>query len=417
MRKINQKAIILGGTNAHIALIQNLKQRGFHTLLIDHYAISPSKPFVDEHIQMSWHNTDAVIKLAKDRHVTLVIATSVDQANVTACYVSEKLGLPCPYSFNSVNLISNKIQMKRKFVDFGVPTAKYYEINNIEEITNIHFENAWVVKPADCGGSKGVRKVTNKLQLIFAAEEAFKLSKNHEIIVEEFCEGIEYSADCFINDGNAHVLLIREKHIHKGNQNTVLCSIASVTPPVNFSDSLFKKIEEVAQSIASGFNLQSTAMLIQFIVTNGIIYVLEFAPRTGGGLGPRVVELQTGFDIIDATINTYLGHPVTIALSKPSSILCAHHIYAHPGIMGEINNADLLLEEGYIDELYIHKTTGDEIGESFSSSDRPASFIATADNYDLLVSKINHVFSTLDIFNKDGKSIIQRNIHIGSGIQ
>ena len=48
-----KNALVLGGTVPHISLIKKLKERGYHTILVDFLSNPPAKTFADEHIQES----------------------------------------------------------------------------------------------------------------------------------------------------------------------------------------------------------------------------------------------------------------------------------------------------------------------------------------------------------------------------
>ena len=118
-------AIVLGGTVPHKYLINNLKERGFYTILIDYYSNPPAKTDADEHIQESTLDKEKVLEIAKNRNASLVISGCVDQANVTACYVSEKIGLHVPYSYETALRVTDKKLMKEGMVKAGIPTANY----------------------------------------------------------------------------------------------------------------------------------------------------------------------------------------------------------------------------------------------------------------------------------------------------
>ena len=109
-------AIVLGGTFPHIELIKNLQQRGYYAVLVDYLDHPPAKDFADEHLQESTLDQDRVLDIAQSRGAKLVISTCIDQANVTACYVAEKLGLPAPYSYETALSVTNKGLMKEKMV-------------------------------------------------------------------------------------------------------------------------------------------------------------------------------------------------------------------------------------------------------------------------------------------------------------
>jgi hypothetical protein len=140
--------------------------------------------------------------------------------------------------------------------------------------------------------------------------------------------------------------------------------------------------------------------------------VIEFAPRVGGGMNYRLVVLQTGFDIVDATVNAWLGRPSVLAANARPGYLAAHHVYAEAGRFGEVRNQDRLLQDGIVDEFYVHKARGMPIGPSRSSSDRVASFIVRAAGPDELLGKTGLAFERLDVLDVHGRSIIRRDIRL-----
>ena len=121
-----KKAIVLGGTNPHIELINQLHARGYYVILIDFLPHPPAKPYADIHIQESSMDMDLVVKIGKEYDVDLVICACIDQQNVTACYAAEKLGLTKPYSYDFAHKITNKGYMKDVMVENHIPTTRYH---------------------------------------------------------------------------------------------------------------------------------------------------------------------------------------------------------------------------------------------------------------------------------------------------
>ena len=120
-----KKAIVLGGTRPHITLIQKLKNRGYYVILLDYLSAPVAKEYADEHIQESTLDKDLVLRIAKEQNVDLVISTCIDQANVTAAYVCEKLGLPRPYDSEVALNVTDKLMMKDILIKNNIPTSKY----------------------------------------------------------------------------------------------------------------------------------------------------------------------------------------------------------------------------------------------------------------------------------------------------
>src|SRR5690554_5886296 len=119
-----QVAIVLGGTFPHISLLEKLKERGYYTVLIDYFENPPAKLYADEHVMASTLDKEAVLEISKQKEASLVISAYIDQANVTACYVAEKLNLPHPYSYETSLNVTNKLLMKNLMINNNIPTSK-----------------------------------------------------------------------------------------------------------------------------------------------------------------------------------------------------------------------------------------------------------------------------------------------------
>ncbi len=286
-------AIVLAGTQPHIPLIENLEARGYYVLLVDYLESPPAKRVADEHSRVSTLDMDAVLALARERRAALVIAACVDRANVTAAYVAETLGLPAPYGFTTAALVADKLKMKQRLASLGVPTAAFEVVRGVADVDRLSMPFPVVAKPIDTGGSKGVRKAADVEQLRQAVAQAFRITRAAELLVEEFLEGVEVSADCLVQDGEVRILMLRERFIERSVGGAVLSAYASVSP-ARISAAARDGIERATTDIARGFGLRTTPLLVQFMVDGDDVRVIEFAPRVGGGLNFRLVLLKTG---------------------------------------------------------------------------------------------------------------------------
>jgi biotin carboxylase len=406
LNNINVKpvAIVLGGTNPHKGLIKKLKLRGYYTLLIDYLPNPPAASESDEHIQESTLDTEKVLKICQERKANLVIASCVDQANITASFVSEKLDLPRPYSSKLASMIGNKISMKQKMYHHGIPTANFVTVKKGEKANIKDLEFPLVVKPSDTNGSKGVRKVENVNELNIALPVAVELSREKEAIIERFIEGDEIGIDCFIDHQEAHVLSTHKKRKPFLKDGSVIFSIGSISPPP-LTVSQNAQIAEVANKIANAFGFKNTPLLIQAIINEDEINVVEFAPRIGGGLNFRKIELFTGFDILNASIDSFLNLPVTVKTRKPDFYYSENHLYTCEGIFGEIIGFEALVESGVVEEFYLNKTKGSKIFPGNASKDRAGSYIVKGATIGEIKEKIKLVMQHVVVIDINGQKL------------
>lgn len=403
-----KKAIVLGGTSPHVLLINYLHELDYEVVLVDYLDNSPGKKVADKHIQASTLDFDAVYNIARDEKADLVISTCIDQANSTCCYVSEKLGLPHPYSYQTSLDVTDKGRMKVIFKEGGIPTSDFYTIHSEEEIDDSRFVFPLVVKPVDCNSSKGVRKVTTTSELHKYAAEALKLSRTRCAIVEGFVDGIEIQVDCIALENDVDVLLTRQKKQIKRDGDIVLQSTGSIIP-AQLTESLNTQALDIARKVAKSFCLKNTPFFYQAIVDSEGIKVLEFAPRIGGGLSYYILKNIVGVDVVKCAIQSFLGQEIRYKKTILSDCYSTNLIYMQPGIFDHVDGFDTLLEDGTIYESFVMKTPGTEIDSNMSSSNRVAAFIVKAVTYEELRQKERKAYDGIIVADVEGRDLLNRN--------
>lgn len=405
-----QVAIVLGGTFPHISLIEKLKERGFYTILIDYFENPPAKIFAHEHIQASTLDKDTVLKISKEQKATLVISAYIDQANVTACYVAEKLNLPHPYSYETALTVTDKVLMKNLMAKNNITTSKFVVIGNIEECENIDLLFPVIVKPSDSNSSKGVRKANSHKELKRFAKKAFDVSRNKKVIIEEYKIGKEIGIDCFISNGKAKVLITKERRKipSQMSQNE---QIFGCIWPMSLNDFDPKPYEQIAEKIAKAFGLDNTPLMIQAIVNQNEISIIEFGARFGGGESFRIIKRSTGFDTTNAVIDSYLGNNVIVTHHYPEFYYADNFIYSKQGTFSEIIGFDNLLKNNTIEYINAYKTKGTYINNELSSNNRVGAFVVKAPNIEELHKKINIAIENIEVYDINDNPIMRKDIY------
>lgn len=407
--KENPVAVVLGGTNPHIELIHQLQSRGYYVVLADYLDNPPAKSAADLHEQVSTMDEQAVLDVAKKHNAKLVISACVDQANITACYVAEQLGLTKPYSYKIASQITNKGFMKKVMVENEIPTTKYYYLENGEELQEFDLRFPVMVKPADSCAASGVKKANNPAELQEFLNEAKHVSRTGRTVVEEFFTGVEISAYCFIKDRQTHIIMASERLSVIEGENQVLKCYATVTPP-NISDAAMEKVKQAATQIAHAFVLDNTPLHIQALINGDEISIIEFAPRVGGGISYQTIRKNTGFDIISATIDSYLEKKVELQYSEIACCYSVNLIYGMPGIFDHVDGVDALLEEGIIESIHYHKTKGMRIYDDRASGGRIAAFLVKGNTRKEVCGKVAYAMEHMEAYDPEGKKIMRKDL-------
>lgn len=406
-----ERVIVLGGTAAHVALIDELHRRNYFVILVDYLDNPPAKNVADVHIKESTMDFDAVLKVAKENNARFVISSSVDQANIVATYVNENLGLTNPFSYDVARKIADKSVMKRIMIEKGVPTTKYHCFEASDVFKEVNLKFPVIVKPVDSCAASGVKKANNNEELLEFFQNARKVSRSNRVIIEEFFDGIEVSAYCFITDHQAKIIMVSERlSVIDGNDKVLKC-YATITPP-KISDCAIDKIEKSATTIANAFGINNSPFHIQALVKNDDIDIIEFAPRVGGGVSYKTIKICTGFDIISATIDSYLNIPVNVSAIKQNNCCAVNIIYGKPGVYSKTIIGNSLFDDGYIESIHFHKTPGMKVTSDKASGGRIAAFITTGCSREEVIKKTKYVFERIDVIDDKGNSILRRDLTI-----
>ena len=409
-----KKIIVLGGGADQVDLILDLKKRGYYTILIDYYPNPIAKKYADEHIQESTLDMETVLSITKEKEAENIITACTDQALLTVAYVAEKLGFSTQFSYDQALSITNKLHMKEKMWEAGIPTSKFVKIKNVNEgIKDLKFP--LMVKPADCNGSFGVRKVNDYTELESFFDNASKASRTGQVIVEEYKTGKEVGIDCYVINGKAQILMYGEVHKKRIGDNILL--IYQTYIPARISNTALDNIQRIADNIAKSFDLNNTPLLIQTLVDGDIVNVIEFAARIGGASKHRTIKYKTGFDILHANIDAVLGKIPEVTLNPSHAFFSRNHIYTYPSVFDRFEGYEKLIEDGTMVELIPYKTSGMKTGDSWASRERVGSFLVEADSIEHLEEKIAKVVRELRVLDIDGNDVFNREIYDGKVVE
>ena len=406
-------AVVLGGTVPHVELIHQLKKRGYYTVLLDYLPNPPARAVADEHVQESTMDKDAVCRVARQKRADLVITTSIDQANISACYAMEQLGKCPPYSYETALRITNKGDMKRTMWENDIPTSRYLYFEKDQDFPkklSLHYPI--MVKPADSNSSAGVKTAYNAIEAERYFRQAQQISRNGRVVCEEVVEGTEVSVYCFVSGGKARVLLIAER-LSLVEDGCFKCygTISGMKLP----ERITCRIQEVATAIAKAYALDNTPMFMQIFVQEDDISVIEFAPRTGGGACYKTVEMSTGFNYIGACIDSFLGIPVMVPDELTQNYVVGDTIlYGYPGVFREIcGTQELIARNEHVADLREVRSNGEIISKGTGNRERLAHVFLKGDTREELFHAAKSSVEELDALDSEGNSMLRRDIWLG----
>lgn len=405
------KIMVLAGGNDQAALIRMLRARipGVEIILIDYNKDVVAAKFADRHIVESTMDLLKVKEIAIREKVDYIMTACGDQPVLTMAVVSDELGLPCYLSKKQATEITNKKFMKKKMSEYGIPTAKYKTFEEGEGIDDSGLRYPLIVKPVDNNGSKGVRRVENRDELMLFAKEAYKFTLTHTIVVEEFIEGDEISCDFFVKDGKAiYVMICKSNKFFVDDGTQVIYQ--SIIPPA-VSDVAREKISDIAQKIADAYGLVNSPLHIQTLVKDDDVDVIEFSARLGGGAKYKTIQEVTGFNILSANLDVMLGEKPKIDFNRSKKLFTRCFLYLTGGTFASSEGFEECVADGTIDEYVMIRPYGVYAKSPRASNDRVASFLASDEDDTALKAKVKKALNTIKIFNENGEDILKRDMY------
>lgn len=407
-----KKIMILAGGNDQAALMEELR-RYFHgdveLILLDMVRNVKALPYADRFLRISTMDREAVLKAAQEEKINYILTACGDQPLSTMAYVSAQMGLPCYLTEDEVRDLTNKIFMKKKMVENGIPTAKHLYVDEgtqVIDISNLKFP--LIVKPVDSNGSKGVKKVMNETELHPLLQEALHYSISKNAIIEEYKEGTELSVDVYVEGGVAKLLSITTSNKIKENKDSFTILQSEYPPKVNYSE---ERVEEIAQQIADVFGLKDTPLLVQMIVENDEYNVVEFSARMGGGSKYHLINVLSGIDIMKVYVEMVMGKKPHVEPKKQWNNALMSYVYCRPGIFAELKNYDELKDEGLINSYFTYKMPGAVIEKSNTSSDRVAGFLVIGNTAEEVNGKLREANKKLQVLNPEGEDIMRHDFY------
>lgn len=402
------KALVLAGGPPQIELLKQLKARGIYTVLADGNENCVAGPYADEFHKTKIFDIEEVKQLALDVKADFIITVCADQVLLVEAQVSEMLGLPCYIDYETGMNVSDKLKMKKIFMDNGIPTSKYLEMDHLDYDAIKTLKYPLVVKPVDAYSSRGVRKVFNEEELTQFYKEAEEISRTGGVIVEEYCAGEEISVDAFITNGKAQILCISnsDKILDEGR-----FVIFRGKTPVNATPEVVAKIEEVAQKITDAFGLVNAPLLIQLINDGKNISVLEFCARTGGNTKYLLIKNSCGVDVISAAIDLSLNKiPVIEKKETGNTYVVNDFFYCHPGVFDHLEGFEEMQAQGIITEFHAVRPKGFIAMGVRSSSDRVATVNIVAKTKDEYNEKLAVMNRNVKIIDENGNDIMRHDL-------
>jgi biotin carboxylase len=330
---VTAKTILFVGAGRHQRRsIQRARELGHRVVAVDRNPEAAGLHEADAGEVVDFRNVEAVVEAANRHEVDGVLTVSADRAVPVVAAVAERLALP-GIGTATAHLMTNKIAMRRRLGDAGVPQPRFAAVRNLNEgraaLATVGLPA--VLKPADSGGQRGVFRVDTPDDLERHLHAALVEASSEEAIVESFHDGIELNGLVIARGGQVELLTLSDRLRPPGIGFGV--GWIHVYPSTIYGHTL-EQAEQAAVRAVRTLGLKDGIAFPQIIVTEpGEARIVEVAARIPGGQMADLARHATGVDLLEVAIRQALGEEVPDALARPriQQPLAIRFLTASPG--------------------------------------------------------------------------------------
>ncbi len=223
----------------------------------------------------------------------------------------------------TLGLTLDKVLAKKIFKAENIPTPKFFEVKNIQSLTDTdHMKFPLIVKPRFEGSSKGLSessRVENIDELRTQVEHVLETYKQ-PALVEEFISGSEFTVGVIGNDDPVALAVVQVKIDGRLQLNNKFYTFSRITSdrleyvcPAKISHELTKKLQELALKVYTTVECRDFGRVDFRVDKDGKPYVLEINPLPS-------LSTEDVFPLlakeIDLTYNEIIGKILHLALER-----------------------------------------------------------------------------------------------------
>lgn len=395
-----KRILILNGTISEIPIIKKAQEMGYYVITTGNMSELPGHQLSDKYIEADYSNEHEILRLVKENDIEGIISCANDFGSITASYVGEQMGWKGHDTYANALLMHRKDKLMDYFKRKGVP-APWYEIfddaNKAKSFCKMQkCVFPIMVKANDLTGGKGILRADNYGEACKAIDQAFTVSRDKHVLIEPYLKGVQQSIVVFLIDRKIAITSSSDIYCMR---NPYL--VQAETYPATDFKRVEPKLHQIIEDMAQDLQLVDGIFSFQYIVENGVPYIIDMMRRNFGNETLLMADEMTGFPWEEAYIRASLGLPCKgLDCNKNQTKYCGHY-----GVMAEKNGVfeKYILPQTILDHVF-------KITDNMKKGD-------AINNY--LTQKIAHIYFKYDDFDLMKREVLRYNqlvyIEMGNG--
>lgn len=362
-----KKILVIGAATYQVPAIRRIVELGYEAYCVDYKEGQPGFSYATGYRVIDVKDKANCLKYARELGIDGVMSWGSTLTLPTVSYIGEKMDLPC-MPMGTSEISTSKYLIRKRLTDYGCNVdGEVFDIHSWEEADTKKYVLPFVVKPCDGSGSKGVYIVKNETEIEKAIQYAFDGARDNQIYVEPYVEGVEYSAEAYVNNNEVYVYSIvktefewtKEYPIYK--QTTYLGITEETEALIN------QEVHKAVEALDVNFGPINFDIIVS--KKNGKPYIIDVGIRNGQNLiASHIVPYSRGVDELNNSISICTNEKISIKPQKKEYISSRLLIYA-PGTIAKIKSYNELIGKEHIVDIIMRKKEGEVLPRYQTKSD------------------------------------------------
>lgn len=320
-----KRFLVLGIGPAQVDLLRAIRGH-FESHALSHSADGPGRSLADHFVRIDITDREAVLDYASRQAIDFVYSIGSDVAMPTACWVSERLGLPRLVGSETADGCQNKVTMRQRLRDLA-GTLPFQRVTRADDSVRLPFP--LMMKPADSQGQRGVTRIESESDYRAAFDDTLRHSRSGQLILERFVEGVEVSAHAWMSRGKLTWSLVSDRVSWPGVPGGV---IHKHTVPTSLDRDAQAQVRVLVADATERLEIREGPAYFQIKMDGGSPYLIEVAPRLDGCHLWRLIRTAGGPDLLALTLSSLTtGTPMPDELGGTSGVWSLEFFSKPPG--------------------------------------------------------------------------------------
>lgn len=372
-----RRILVLGGGVYQAPLVRRARKMGLETIVVSPSGPYPGIALAHQHWDMDTTDAERVVASARTAKIAGVVTTGTDVCLPVLGRLVDELKL-CGPSETATRLSTDKTLMKKAFSDSGIPTARFKIATSFADALRAANEIGYpvMIKASDSSGSRGVTRVASTAGCKRAWESAYAVSRNKNILVEEYLEGEEFGAQAFVTGGRITGIFAHTDTVTPAPFQTPV----GHAMPMFLSPQMKNELDEIVFRAISALGIRNAVCNLDLVHTKNQVKVIEVGPRMGATCLPELVAVSAGFDVYEYLIRLALGEAPDIAAVSTVAAAALLLRSSVSGIVREVHMPERVAAHPALIEARLDVVAGDRVRKFQVGPDRVGHLVVRAEN-------------------------------------